>query len=182
MHWRPCQTDSFVRSSLPSFLHSSLRSSVRSFDRSIVRSFVRLPARSIDSWVRGFIDSRISVSFGSWIHGPSRPSVRPVMLVQFATGYNYCNCSCLCFSIELFLSDGLLEYWRKKYWPKPAHCTTDEGPKALDLYQLQGIFYIMIVSILLSWFILLAEVAVSSFVLYINRSVDPACPAVDEDL
>ena len=48
-----------------------------------------------------------------------------------------------------------------KYWPKPAVCVSDDGPKALGLYQLQGAFYILFVLVMLSLLILATETAVS---------------------
>ncbi|KAK2172269.1 hypothetical protein NP493_975g02012 [Ridgeia piscesae] len=61
-----------------------------------------------------------------------------------------------------FFASGLFAHWRKKYWPKPAQCSSREGPKALGLYQLHGAFYITFVLTSLSCLVLAVEMVVSS--------------------
>ncbi|KAK2169681.1 hypothetical protein NP493_1182g00009 [Ridgeia piscesae] len=61
-----------------------------------------------------------------------------------------------------FFAAGLFGRWREKYWPKPAQCATQTGPKALGLYHLQGAFYITFGFIVVSCLVLVLEVVISA--------------------
>ena len=61
-----------------------------------------------------------------------------------------------------YFAAGLFQRWRTKYWPKPAVCVSDDGPKELGLYHMQGAFYILFVLVMLSLLILAIECVFSS--------------------
>ena len=60
------------------------------------------------------------------------------------------------------IGHGLIEKWKKSYWPKKKQCKTFHQARALTIEDTQGVFYILITLIAVSGMALVLELVYHS--------------------